>query len=247
MATQLTKYLLSKGITRAMLLDLPSIGDMFQFQVNKYFTDINGTIIAKAAAPAGMRVKYPVYLLGNYDRNGGYRQAQKMIPPIGTNVYLGSFVYGIDQVPAFLQLTGLNNIKSLFKFGDIITIYADSFDAASCFCWIIQTNTQVAVGSFVQNSETVRDGRVTKLRVANQSYQVDTVDQYNEQWNFLRIANTGIYENDPVDVKIYKTPNYKLTDFIVVKAPFEISQYIGINFYMIDTCDLLSINLNFLK
>src|SRR5689334_4319081 len=104
--------------------------------VNRYFTDANGTVISKANAglvAAGMATDYPLFVLGEFDRQGGYKTGQSILSPInvpGTTspVFLTSFVNGSpftsnNIVTAF---SPFNTIQPILKPGDIVTVWVDN-------------------------------------------------------------------------------------------------------------------------
>ncbi len=214
--------------------------------IKKYFTTVDGAIIAKTAAPAVLQADFPVYMLGNFDRTGAYNVGQKTIPPPRGTYFVATYSHGFGL--PFLLFTGLNEVQNLLKFGDIVNIYTDSLTAPSGFVFIVQSASQGAIASIISNTQTVQDdGKIGQLWVENVSYKIDNVIQWKYDWRVVKIDNTGTPDSKVVNLTPYRSPFDKLTDYILIPVRFMATQYVGIYFSMAFECDLINFNMRIAK
>jgi len=214
--------------------------------IKRFCTDANGSVINKNTLPAALKKNYPVYLLGNFDRIGGYNIGQKTVPqPVGS-VFLMTYVNGYSN--PFLFNTGFNDVISNFKVGDIITVYTDSFQNPLYYVFIVQTCDYGSLASIISNTQTQQqDGVIGKLFVKNIAYQVDVDDQLSQTWQMISLDNLGQFKQQPFIPIMYKQPLYKLSDFVELPVSFLMTQFTGINFLMNFASDSLNVNLRISK
>ncbi len=210
--------------------------------IKRYYTDVDGALIAKAAAPAALQVKLPVYMLGNFDRVGAFNIGQKTVAPVSSTKFLMTYVHGYEQ--PFLWNSGLNTLQSILRRGDIVTVFTDDLDAPSAFVYIVQTVDTGALASIISNTQTVQDdGRTGIISVKNVSVQVDNDPQLNQIWQVMRFDNFGQFEQHPFNpAAVERSPFYKLGDFVELRLQFLMTQYIGIYFYYLYESESLNIN-----
>jgi hypothetical protein len=210
--------------------------------INRYFTNVDGTIIDKSATLAVMRKNYPVFLLGNFDRVGAYNISQKTIQMPSGVFFLCTYVHGYNE--PFLWNSPLNDVQTRFRKGDIITVFTDSLDAPTNFCFIQQTLELGAMASFISNTQTEqKDGRLGVIEVKNVSLQVDNESQLNSPWTIVFFDNIGNFDSDPFNPgSIYRSPYYKLNDFIELNIAFTLSQYMALNFLFLFASDTINVN-----
>ncbi len=210
--------------------------------IKRYYTDVDGALIAKAAAPAALQVKLPVYMLGNFDRVGAFNIGQKITPPVNGCFFLMTYVHGVE-IP-FLWNSGLNTIQQILRKGDIITVYTDDLNAPSAFAYIVQTVDYGSLASIVSNTQTIQDdGKSGVISVKDVSYQVDNDNQVNVIWQIMRFDNFGQFEQHPFNpAAVERSPFYKLGDFINLKLEFLMTQYVGIYFYFLYESETVNIN-----
>lgn len=219
--------------------------------IKRYFTDVDGLIVAKGTVPAALQKNYPVYLLGNFDRVGAYNIGQKTIPqPVGVP-FLCTYVQGYN-VPSFLFNPGFYNdpasVNQVLKFGDIVTVYTDNLNNPSNYIFIVQTCDYGSLASIISNTQTQQqDGVIGRLNVKNIAYQVDNDNQLNQVWQMVSLDNLGQFKQMPLSPIIYKQPLYKLSDFITLPVSFLMSQFTAINFLMTFTSDSVNVNLRISK
>lgn len=237
----------SKGLTTASKhakslsqLKPSSIFDGFPILVRRYFSDVDGTEIAKGAAPAAMQASYPVYMFGNFDMNGGFRIGNGQCPAPAGTFYVLTFIYGIGQT--FLPFNGgLNTVKNKLLIGDVIHIFADSLDLPTTFVWIVQSNPNSPLGSVIRNLETVTG----ILPVEKFQYFADSNAQYGEAFRFDKSNRVGDFREDQHNPNVFKSPDFtNQNNFIDVRLKFKLDQYLGINFYFQFATNV--INFNFL-
>ena len=212
------------------------------FNVLRFFVDINGSIIDKNTVPQNLQTKYPVFLLGAFDKNGGYRMSQTACPPMPSSNFLFTFTVGVNQ--PFLAFTGLNNIKGQLRSGDTVLVYVDDVEFPSYFIYIVIRGESCSLASIVDNTESTQaDGRIGSLFVREINFNVEDDNQWNETIHFLSFDNIGQYRDNPVQPNIFRgtmiTPGINV---ISLDIPFKIDQYIGMAFYMLFEVDKMSFN-----
>lgn len=224
----------------------------FAIDVRRFFTDVNGAIIDKALVPAKFKIKYPIYMIGDFDKNGGYRQAQNVRPPLPGIVYLTSFVVGGGfSTFNIVGFSGVDTIKDQLLPGDIVNVFTDSNLNPSIFIWIVQQNTFGALGSILNNFSTMQDDKhlgPIKLKNANY-YALDVnnqsvTDQFDEDWFMTTTDNIGNQNTNSIRTATWLTPETKQTGFVRVQLDWSFTQYLGVNFYMIFNTDFISVNFN---
>jgi hypothetical protein len=214
--------------------------------VKRFFTDANGAVVDKNTVPNALKVSYPVFLLGNFDRIGGYNIGQKTIRmPVGIP-FLMSYVNGYSN--PFLYNTGFNDVINNFKVGDIVTVFTDDLNNPNFYVFIVQTCDYGSIASVISNTQTQQqDGVIGQLHVKNIAYQVDQENQISETWQMIAIDNLGQFKQNPFVPVMYKQPLYKLNDFILLPISFLMTQFTAINFLMQFESDNITINLRIAK
>ncbi len=217
--------------------------------IRRYFTDVDGDVLDKTnpAIPAAMLTAYPVFMLGNFDRTGGYNRGFQTVNFTKNVFFLMTYVQGVNE--PFLWNSGFNTIQNRLNKGDIVCVFTDSLDAPSTFCFIVQSNDMGGLASIISNTQTQQeDGTIGRMQVDDVSYQVDNESQLQQIWQVLTIDNLGQFKQHPFNPNRVKNPYlYKLNDFLSLGLRFVLSQYISINFLMNIESDLININFKILK
>lgn len=219
--------------------------------IKRFYTNVDGVLLDKAVVPAKFKVAMPVFLLGEFDRQGGYRQGLQACPPNGGLVYMTSFVNGVGfATHSIIGFTGLDQIKDQILPGDICHVFTDSLLLPSIFVWIVQQNSFVSLGSILSNfSSEQKDGRLGQIRLKDclfhaTSNGVAIVDQFSQDWFMVSTDNIGDTHENQIHPAVYISPETYQTGFVKMKLNFDFTQYLGINFYMAFATDLITINFN---
>lgn len=220
-------------------------------KIKRFYTDVNGLVIDKATAPAALKVSFPVYLLGNFDRIGGYNISQKVYPSKAVTPFFETYVHGYG-IQSFLFTPGFYNdpasINQRLQLGDIVTVYTDNLSAPNYFVFIVQTCDYGSLASIISNTQTQQqDGVIGQLHVKNIGYQVDNDDELNNVWQMLSFDNLGQFKQTPYAPITAKQPLYKLTDFIELPISFLMTQFTGITFYFNFASESVNVNLRISK
>jgi len=240
------------GVLRA----LSGVGSL-NVNIKRYYSDVNGQQLDKTSGliPAGLKVSLPVFLLGNFDRIGGYNISLKTINLPSTAKFLMTYVHGYDQ--PFLWNTGFNTVSKNFRKGDIILVFTDDLDNPSTFAYIVQTCDYGAIASIIANTMTQQDdGTIGFMRVQSIKYQVNNDlnsdvaknAQLNEVWQIVTFDNLGQFKQNPYSPIMNKDPYYKTaSDFLQLDLQFVLTQYNAINFLMQYATDLIQVNFTIQK
>jgi hypothetical protein len=205
-------------------------------KVTRFFTDVNGQILSitdPLIVAAGLNVKWPVFLFGPFDQNGGYSIAQKICKPV-IGDYLFTFVNGKGQTSAsVIGFTGLNEIQGQLKAGDIVQVYTDNLQNPNYFVWMVLNNSYTGLGSIVQNLNTSQnDGRKGRLKVSGVKMYFANVNQLNETVNFTITDNLGTFRNDSIQPYLFRNPYDGHSNFVDMQTDFDLTQFLGVNTYL---------------
>jgi hypothetical protein len=177
-----------------------------QIGINRFFTDINGTIISKtdpSVIAAGMDIEFPIWMFGQFDRDGGYRVGNQITPPLklstGTGLaqYLGTFIAGLDL--PFLFATGINTVRHTMALGDIAHVFTDSLDIPTVYCFIIQSGKSAALASIMGNAIASENEKIY-VKGLNYFFASEANLQFIRNMNVTRIDHVGSFENFPTNI-----------------------------------------------
>ena len=214
--------------------------------VKKLYTDVDGVVIDKNTIPAAIQKKVPVFLLGDFDKQGGYKIGLQNIAPDASIKYLMSFVNGLGATFAnVVGFTGISTIQQHINPGDIVQVYTDSVLNPSYFIWIIIQNTYASIASIIGNSESVQnDRRIGPIFVHEINYLADNENQLKESLQIVHYSNIGTWNANGIDpLGIYRTPFDVQTGLVrIVVKPFSLDQYLGINTNMLFATDKFSMD-----
>lgn len=214
--------------------------------IKKLYTDVDGVVVAKNTIPATMQQKVPVFLLGDFDRQGGYKIGLQNIPPDANLKYLLTFVNGNGATFAnVVGFSGISTIQQYLNPGDIVQVYTDSLLAPSYFVWIIVQNTYASIASIIGNSETMQnDRRIGPIYVHEINYIADNENQLKESIQVVHYSNIGTWKANQIEpLGIYRTPFDVQTGLVrIVVKPFALDQYIGLNMNVLFDTDKITMD-----
>ncbi len=217
--------------------------------VARYFTDVDGRIVAKNDAglvAAGMAVKYPVFLLGQYDKESGYKAGLSIVPPIVP--YYMTFIngFGMTSNQIVTPFSGFNEIQPLLKAGDIVQVFTDNLAAPNYFAWIVMSCNVSGLASILANVGTRQnDNRLMKLYCNEINFIGNFPEQLNEAWHYVNLDNLGNAKDNQVTYNMFNNPFNVLPDVLTIATEFLFNQYIGIYLYMVLAVDNMSVNFKF--
>lgn len=236
------------GKTNALNFDtkrrVPAIGNPFvkwhtiPVVIKRYFTDVDGTILAKNTVPAALQTEYPFFVFGDFDKQGGYLTGLKTLGPVPGTYYLTSFANAnaitSQQITGF---TGFNEIQGKIKAGDIVHVFTDDIIGPNYFIWIVLHNPTGAMSSITGvSSSSQQDGLIGKIYLEKFQYFSDNQNQWDYPVHFYRVTNIANYGSEQVQPYIFKTPFTQQNGFIDMKCEFNFDQYLGLaSFFLFDT------------
>jgi hypothetical protein len=204
----------------------------------RIFTDVNGVIVDKAAVPAALQTEYPVYVFGQYDRNGAYWLAQKNTPARIGYEFIECFVFGAGlNNPAYF--TALGNIQGQLKPGDLVTLYADSYNAPNYYIWIVQRCSNNSLAAILANLPNLPyDPDYGYINIVALDYYVAAATAFatENQWNndllFMRADFLGDISSDSMEPKIFKSARSIQNGFVAMRYKTRLDQYLSMNTYI---------------
>lgn len=197
--------------------------------ISRFFTDVDGNIINKNAAPIGLRVDYAYALFGEFDRQGGYKLAQQAVPPKGTSEYVGTFVFG--KYEGFLQFNTQGNVYEQMLIGDIYHVYTDSRISPNFFVFVIISNPFASMGSITAATAWhmhTPEGMKGKLDIEHIKLITEVNAQYAAPLTLLGVDTIGVSKTDSINPIASRARDDKQDDFIQLNTPLKITQYTGI-------------------
>jgi len=206
----------------------------FTLKVNRYYTDANGQVLDKNTVANNLKVSFPFYLFNKFDKEGGYRIGNIILPPIQNTFYLYSYCVGSSF--DYFQFSGRNSVRHNCRNGDLVLLFADSAIAFNVLIWVVISSDFQSVNSLI-NSMPFHDVDILEIL-----YRCDNIDNYNEAIHFVKENVMGEYKADQFQPLSFKTPNTVLNDFITLKIPHKISEFAGLYSYFRFATDNISFN-----
>lgn len=216
--------------------------------VKRFFTDVNGTIIAKTdvvLVASGIVENYPVYLLGEFDRQGGNKTGIQNLRPVIAKPYM-NFVNGCGNTSqnVVTPFSPFNTIQSQLNIGDIVNVWTDNVLAPNYFAWIVQSNAYASLASILGNlKSTQSDKRFGPLFVYELNWYALEA-QWDQALHFIQSDNLGTFTDNQVQAYIFKTPFNVQEGFITVKTSFIMDQFILVAVMMEVATDTMNFNFN---
>lgn len=196
--------------------------------VARYYTGVDGELLDKHSplVPSVLKSKFPVFLFGEFDRQGGYRIGIQNSNFGGR--YLMSFTNGVSL--PFLSFTGFNAIKDKVNIGDIVHVFTDNLDAPQAFVWIVQTYQYGSLASVLANTKTTqKDFNKNPINIVGLNYFADFFRQFNNTIDIVTIDNLGIFQLNQINpLSFFNTKDQDQRDFIFIPFSFVLTQYLGL-------------------
>lgn len=222
--------------------------------IKRIFTDVNGAILLGGAIPAAMRLAYPFYLLGEFDKTSGYKIGNRITPPPAAAKYLTTFVNGSPLTTAsIIGFNALNNVQNEITIGDLVHVFVDDLSVPNTFVWVIQQNLDVSLAAVVSNTSSAdKSDKFSRLFVEEILYSTTNNNpaQWSQPISKVRMDSLGSSESDNISAQVFRTPQTSLDNIVKIKgdvARFKIDQYIGIYSYILFTTDQIKIVFNLIK
>lgn len=212
--------------------------------VRKLYTDVDGAVIDKNTIPTNLKVSIPVYLLGAFDMDGGYRLGYNIVPPKPTTKYLMSFINGMNATSANITgFSGLNDIQSQLGVGDMVHVLTDDVTNPNYYIWIVIAAGNTPYSAIVSNLKTTQqDKKLGDIFIKEINYLVSDDEQYKEAIHFTTSDNLGNFRDDSINPLMFKDPFVEQEDFLTIKTQVLMNQYIGVNLLMKFTTDNMTLD-----
>lgn len=217
-------------------------------KVTRYFTDANGAVLAIADAglvASGMVQNYPVFVLGEWDRQGGYRIGLNICPAVAPSKPLAIFANGVNGTSYnyITPFSPFNTIQQRLNIGDVVHVFYEA--TGTYFAWIVYSNVMAPTSSILSNLSTSQnDGRLMKLFCNKINFVCTNFQlQLNESWNYYHVDNIGRFKNNQISYTMFNTPMQVLPNVLTFDTSFDINQYVGIATYIIPTIDSMTFNI----
>lgn len=215
-------------------------------EVKRFYTDVDGVIINKGAAPVSLQVDFPVYLFGEFDRLGSYYISQRIQPPNNATKFLMSFVWGQGANPFFFGFSGLSDIQSQINLGDLVNVYTDNIIAPNYFIFIVVSSTGRSMASVQQNTVTTqRDGKYGFLDAHKVQYFTNNPVQWQQNFRVFTTDNLGVPQVNNINPYIFRNAYIENDRFIELYWKYPLNQYTGICFNYLFSTDEITLNFIF--
>lgn len=217
-------------------------------KVTRYFTDSNGKVLPIADAglvASGMVQNYPVFILGEWDRQGGYRIGLNICPAVEPAKPYVLFTNGVTGTSnqVITPFSPFNTIQQRLNVGDICHVFYEP--TGTYFTWIVYSNNVAPMAAILANlSSTQNDGRLMKLHSHAINFVCDNYQlQLNEPFNYYHVDNIGRFKNNQMSYSMFNTPMQVLPNVLKFETTFNINQYVGIATYIIPAIDTMTFNI----
>lgn len=206
--------------------------------IRRFYTDVNGVIIDKATLPVNLQTELPVFVFNEYDRAGGYFVANKIVPPPPSLFFLQNYVWGSGSFPYVFGFSGVQNIQTEIKTGDLVTIYTDNLLSPNYFCFIIVRSDEKPLASILSDLATSRE----KKKCVSFNMLSNNIDQYNESFVFYRSFQFGEYKSDIISPNVARNPLYFQRRLIDLNIKFDFEYKVGFVFPILFNTDRIEFN-----
>jgi hypothetical protein len=224
-------YEINKNASLSLLKELNKPfkeSDSFYVDIKRYFTDVNGVMINKLAAPASMQIKFPVYLFNKFDKDGGFKTGAITNPPMGTSKFLYSFTVNSNFFDWFRFQGG--DIYNVLQTGDLVLIYCDDITAITTLVWIVIHSPFQSIASIIDNSG------FSRIQFEDILYICDNSINYGEPLTIVKENAIGVFKSDQIQPLSYKGIDVVQQDFVKLGIKGMIHQYMGIyTYFLFDT------------
>lgn len=217
-------------------------------KVTRYFTDANGTVLPIADAglvASGMVQNYPVFVLGEWDRQGGYRIGLNITPAVDPSKPLAIFANGVNGTTHnyITPFSPANTLQQRLNIGDVVHVFYEA--SATYFCWIVYSNPVAPTSAILANlSSSQNDGRLMKLKAHAINFVCSNFRlQLNEAWNCYHVDNIGRLKNNQIPNAAFDSPMQVAPNVLKFDIDFDINQYVGIATYIIPSIDTMTFNI----
>lgn len=221
--------------------------DVLPITVQRIFTDVNFTVVDKndPAIPDVLKVAYPVYLFGEFDRQGAYQLARLNNPPDVNTFFLFTGIWSINN-PYFAGFSGVSDIQRYIKPGDLFTVYTDNVLAPTWYIFIVLNSATKPLASVQSNMANLPpDKDYGYIRSNSFNFTTDNGDnQWSENIQYIRYNFLGLVKSNNLDPSIYQLPKLPRLNMVEVKWKSVITQYIGLNTYMLFDTNSMTFTFN---
>lgn len=211
--------------------------------VKRYTTDANGTVLDDAAVPANMQKAFPFHMFGEYDKNGGYAIADKILSQLDRTLLFGVYTWGLNT-PLF-PFNALATINNYLKKGDIIFVYVDDLNNPTIFSFVVLTTEQGAYGSLVSQLNTTQldSSRWGAFKIFDVEYTCINETQFDQPIYMIETRFDGSFRSDSIQPLAYYHPEYKTgVNKIIIPMDAIANQFFGFSSLMSFTNSLLNLS-----
>lgn len=231
--------------------DKPFSKHTIDVSISRYYTTVDGAILDKndAAIPSNLKTKFPFFMFGAFDMDGGYKIGLQNTPAALAAKYLMTFVNGAGASSySVMGFSGLNTIQVELSTGDIVHVYTDDLTNPNIFIWIVQHNAVIPLASIMGNTRTTQhDNVLGKLIVKKINFTTPlaankTSPQWLEGLNVIKIDNVGDVRTNQLAPNSWWTPQTGLNGVLTLQVIFEVNQYTELASYMLFSTDAMQFN-----
>jgi len=207
--------------------------DQFSLEINKFYTDVNGTIIDKTTVVNALKTSFPFYLFNEYDLKGSYKIGQYVAPPKANTFYLYTYIQG--SFFNWFEFNPANDVKNFIKPGDIVHLYADSISTPTVLIFVVLSCPFQSIASIILN--TLKN----PIKIDRVLYFSNNVLNFNEPIYVVTINEIGIHKSDVYNPLEFKSIDYASNqNFIELKIKPTLNPNFGLYSYIDYLFDKLS-------
>ncbi len=211
--------------------------DSFTISVTRYYCNSEGKIVPFATLPAVMQTKYPFYLFGKYDFDGGYKVANQIVPPMNGCYYLYTFVKGTAFDYIGFQMG--NTVSAMISNGSIVSVYCDNTLNPSWLVYVVVSCPFQSYASILHNVQ-------RNFKINDILYNADDTSNYNETIYSVIINSIGQFASEQYQPLSFKQVQDEQANFVRMPLSFEPDFLHGLGSYIVLTANILNFQLEIL-
>ena len=210
----------------------PQFTSQFDINISIIYVQ-SGAIVTPDNIPSEAKTDLPVFLFGQADFNGGYknnfnRLRYNYFQNAGFKVYGGNS-YIESQYNNVFAKVDVDVIRTKLQAGDVVIHYKHELKADTLSCFVIINSKQVAYGTLLDSSGSDRFLiNMIRYTIADTS----KLAQYEKQLQFIEQSLFGKQSNDFVSPASYKLPSQFQSNLIDIPTSYGISKHTSIATYL---------------
>lgn len=211
--------------------------DTLQLNIKRFYTDMNGVTLNKAAVPVTFQKKFPFFLFNTMDKNAGFRNGL-IVKPVADGVfYLYSYIVGLGY--NFLDFQIGNDVKNNFRNGDLIHVFGDDATLPNFLSLIQVSSDYQGYAGVLDNMKDI------SFNIEKYQYFTNNPLNWQESVAFIQQDNLGVYAEDSHQPISYRNAYIEQPNMVEITLPLEVTDKKGLASHILFATDYIQLNFEF--